>query len=94
MRFSPNELRDRALAAIEEAAASAWAGETVPKSKALAFALAYLSNGAKERWPFDAFWKEVTSPPPGDRGHRDFGRTQSITAAVNGIYHQLEVKRP
>jgi hypothetical protein len=85
-RFAPDHLRDMALAAIEEAAA-ADAGQIV-RTKALRFALAYLwTVSGGERWPFDNFWSALDGP-------EDFGRAQSINAALNAIYRALGVPRP
>ena len=84
-------LRDKALAAVEEAAQEAQ-DRALPKSLQLRFTLSFLSNFGAERWPFDTFWKAVTSAPDGDLAAR-FGRHQSITSGINGIYHQVGVKR-
>ena len=85
-------LRDKALLAIEEAATAAQRAP-LPRTMTLRFTLAFLSNFATERWPFDQFWKEATGPVP-DNGAQRFGRHQAINAAVSGIYHQLGLKRP
>jgi hypothetical protein len=84
-------LRDKALAALEEVAAEALK-EPVPKSLSLRFTLAFLSNFAEERWPFDEMWKAATEPK--SYGHLEFGRHQSLNSALAGIYHQLGLKRP
>ncbi|MFC7499029.1 hypothetical protein ACFQRC_07315 [Enterovirga sp. GCM10030262] len=63
------------------------------KSVMLRFLLAFLANGAKERWPFDNFWRDATTPPPDTRDCIVFGRRQSLTNAMAGIYDQLGLKR-
>lgn len=88
------ELRDKALAAVEEAAsAAADRHEVVPKSKALGFAMAFLSNFADDRVQLDGLWRAITNPPDGDTLADGFGRRQEITSCMNGIYGQLGVKR-
>jgi len=87
MGFGADQLRDKALAAIEEARQEAKAGP-VKRTKALAFALAYLwAYSRGERWPFDTFWRDVASP-------NDLGRTQSLQATMNAIYRVLGLERP
>ena len=77
-RFAPHELRDKALAAIEEAAERAKAGP-VERTKALSFALAYLwSTSGGERWPFDWFWESIAE-------EHDIGRTQNVWASLNAV---------
>jgi hypothetical protein len=46
--------------------------------QALRFALAFLSNFADERWPFDAFWRALS------KEHQQ-GRWQAANAALNAI---------
>jgi hypothetical protein len=58
MRFGMSELRERALAAVDEAAEQTKEGP-VRRSLALRFALAFLANFAEDRWPFDNFWRAV-----------------------------------
>ena len=57
-RFGMTELRERALAAIDEAADQSAKGP-VQRTLALRFALAFLANFAEERWPFDNFWRAI-----------------------------------
>ncbi|MEA3053508.1 MAG: hypothetical protein QOG72_2411 [Sphingomonadales bacterium] len=93
MRIALDELRDSALAALEEVATAAEAGP-VPKSSQLRFLLAFLAQYAEERWPFDAFWKAATNPAISAVDAHLFGRRQSLNAAAAGIYVQLGLKRP
>ncbi len=70
----------------EEAAASSHLG-TVPSSRGLALALAWLLHYGKEskspaRWPFEAFWRELAIAQTHDRW-------SGVNAAVNAIYLQL-----
>ena len=58
MRFGMSELRKRALAAVDEVAEQARSAP-VERQLALRFALAFLSNFADERWPFDSFLRAV-----------------------------------
>lgn len=71
------ELRERALAAVDEAAEQSSDGP-VPRTLALRFALAFLANFADEKWPFDNFWRAIASPI-------ELGRWQNANAARNAI---------
>jgi hypothetical protein len=84
------DLRDKALDAVEEAAREAQ-DRVLPKSAQLRFTLAFLGNFAQERWPFDAFWKAVTTPALNPTLAATFGRQQMITNGLNGIKQQLGV---
>lgn len=92
MRLADDDLRDRALAALEEVAAAAEAG-AVPKSPQLRFLLAFLARSAGERWPFDQFWRAATTPPISEVEAHRFGRRQLLDGAAAGIYLQLGLKR-
>jgi hypothetical protein len=72
-----SELREWALAAVDEAADQSNSGP-VERSLALRFALAFLANFADERWPFDNFWRAIATP-------NDRGRWQNANAARNAI---------
>jgi hypothetical protein len=62
-----DQLRVRALAAVDEAAAKSHK-EPVERTIALRFALAFLANFAgEERWPFDHFWKALQEPRDNER---------------------------
>lgn len=76
-RFGMSELRERALAAVDEAADRATEGP-VPRTLALRFALTFLANFAEERWPFDNFWRAIGSP-------NNKLRWQTANAARNAI---------
>jgi len=52
---------------------------------ALAFTLAWLANECDDRGMFDWFWKS--------RASEDVGRTQNMSAALNGIYRAVGEKR-
>jgi hypothetical protein len=78
------QLRERALAAIDEAATKSHKGP-VERTLALRFALAFLGNFSEERWPFDEFWKALQEP-------RDKERWASIIGARNGIYRVVGCK--
>jgi hypothetical protein len=88
-RFSSEQLRDKALQALEEACARAKDAPVAPTAE-LRFTLAYLANQAEERWPFDYFWKEATGQGSGPQT----GRLQSLNASLNGIYLQVGMQRP
>lgn len=59
--------------------------QKIAKTPEIAFLLAWLANGAKERWAFDWYWKALD-------GDNDIGRSQNMTAALNGI--RLALKLP
>jgi hypothetical protein len=59
-RFDTTELRERALAAVDEAADQS-ANGPVQRTLALRFALAFLANFADDRWPFDNFWRAIVT---------------------------------
>lgn len=80
--FAPEQLRDKAWAAIEEAAERSKTGP-VDRTKALAFALAYLwTYAGGERWPFTWFWQSLA-------GEHDIGRSQNVGASLNAIWRAL-----
>lgn len=85
-RFGMEQLRDKALHALEEVLEECRAAP-VRRTFALRFTLAFLANFAKdERWPFDRFWQAVTDP-------LDIARWQNANASLNGIYRLLGVRR-
>ena len=80
------QLRDKALHALEEVLEDCRAGP-VRRTIALRFTLAFLANFARhERWPFDRFWQAVADP-------LDIPRWQNANASLNGIYRLLGVRR-
>jgi hypothetical protein len=86
MGFAGEQLRDKALAALEEAAEQSRRG-AVARTKALAFALAYLwAFAGGERGMFVWFWRSVADP-------NDIGRSQNVNASLNGIYRALGLTR-
>ncbi|MGE5562725.1 MAG: hypothetical protein ACM3ZV_05370 [Bacillota bacterium] len=82
-RFGMADLRERALAAVDEAANQASDGP-VRRSLALRFTLAFLANFADERWPFDNFWQAIASS-------NDRARWQNANAARNAIRRSVGV---
>ena len=76
-QFGMTELREWALAAVDEAADQSKEGP-VHRSLALRFALAFLANFADERWPFDNFWRSIATV-------NERGRWQNANAARNAI---------
>ncbi len=84
VRFAPDELRDKALAAVEEAAEQAHSGP-IERSKALAFALAYLwAYAGGDRAPFVWLWQSLATVD-------DIGRRQNVNAALNGVRRALRL---
>jgi hypothetical protein len=81
-RFGMTELRDRALAAVDEAAELTKDGP-VRRSLALRFALAFLANFAEDRWPFDNFWRAVAVTD-------EKVRVATAVAARNAIYRSVK----
>jgi hypothetical protein len=77
MRFALSDLRDRALAPVDEGADQA-GNDPVTRSLALRFALAFLANIAEERWPFDNFWRTIATED-------DKVRSATAVAARNAI---------
>jgi hypothetical protein len=82
MGFAPHQLRDKALAAIEEAAARA-AARPPERSRALAFALAYLwAHAGGSRAPFVQLWRAFGI-------ENDIARSQNVVAALNAVRHAV-----
>lgn len=79
------DLRERALAAVDEAADQSNEGP-VRRTSALRFTLAFLANFAEERWPFDNFWQAIGSPI-------DRARWQNANAARNAIRRAVGVHK-
>jgi hypothetical protein len=76
------DLKERALAAVDEAASKSHQGP-VERTLALRFALAFLANFADERWPFDNFWKALKDP-------REKERWAMTIASRNAIYRAVD----
>lgn len=90
MRFSKEHLTFKALMALDEAAESTG---PVPRNFALRFALACLyATTAGDRWLFDDFWKQATSPAGADYVSA-LARRQSLTACLNGICRAAGMER-
>lgn len=86
MTFGADQLRDRALAALEEVADQS-RKEPIQRTRAIAIALAYLwAYGGRERGMFVWFWRSLTDP-------NDIGRSQNVNASLNGIYRALGLSR-
>ncbi len=83
-RFTDAQLQKRALAVLEDATNRAHKSK-LGEEPALAFVLAWLANQHDERDMFDWFWKS--------RASDDLGRTQNMSAALNGIYRVVGEKR-
>ena len=82
MGFGAEQLRDRALLALEEAVADARKHPIHP-TRASGFALAYLwAYGGGERGVFVWFWQSL----PHDN---DIGRSQNLNASLNAIYRAV-----
>jgi len=87
MRFSREQLRDKALAALDEAERQSHKGP-VARSRALAFALSYLwAQSSADRAMFVWFWQSLDGAEP-------IGRTQNVSASLNGIYRAIGRTRP
>lgn len=86
MGFALEQLRDKALDALEEAAGQS-RSRPVDRSKALAFALAYLwAYSPGDRTMFVWFWKSLAAAD-------DIGRSQTVNASLNGIYRAVGLVR-
>lgn len=88
-RLDRTQLRKLALEAIEEAAAASHLGP-VPRTRALALALAWLRHAATDDvlplWPFKSFWEALST-------ERTHDRWSAVNAAVNAIYLALGERR-
>jgi hypothetical protein len=89
-RLGSDRLRQLALEAIEEAAAASHI-DPVPRTRALALALAWLRHWGTDDvlplWPFKSFWEALGN----ERLH---DRWSAVNAAVNAIYLAVGVPRP
>jgi len=85
VRFPIDHLRGKALVALEEALEQSRLAP-VRRTWALRFALAFLSNFAADRDPFDEYWMalvELAQPP----------RYSAVNVALNRIYRAVGVER-
>ena len=79
-----DDLRTRAVAALEETAARSKAGP-VERTLLLRFTLAFLANFAERRQMFDWFWTSLAEP-------NDIRRTQNVHASLNGIRRAVGIR--
>ena len=95
MRFSTEQMKRKALSALEEAAAEAEKAPVRP-GHTLRFVLAFLyATGQGERWPYDGFWQAVTRRDGhSGGGAAAIGRSQTSNACLNAIYRDHGMKRP
>ena len=88
-RISENHLLKVALEAIEEAAAASHYG-SVPRTRGLALALAWLRHRSAPEplplWPFKSFWDGLAC-------EREHDRWSAVNAAANAIYLALGERR-
>jgi hypothetical protein len=82
MRFGMSDLRNRALAAVDEVAEQAQS-RAVDRQLALRFVLAFLANFTDERWPFDNFWRAIATPD-------EKVRRATVVAARNAIHRAVK----
>ena len=81
MRFGMSELRNWALAAVDDVAEQATVGP-VQRPVSLRFALAFLANFAEDRWPFDNFWRAIATQDEKVRGATVVASRNAIRRAV------------
>jgi hypothetical protein len=93
-RFTPEQLRDKALAALEEAVTQCKSKPLKP-TRTLRFALAFLGNRVADKTPFTEFWQAVQAK---DRAvNPQFAgvmRSASADGALYRIYVALGLQRP
>jgi len=77
-----SELRNWALAAIDDVAEQAKSGP-VQRPVSLRFALAFLANFTEDRWPFDNFWRAIAT-------EHEKVRTATVVAAQNAIHRGVK----
>ena len=86
MGFGPNELRSKALVALEDAVQECRYGQP-RRSFALRFALAYLwATSNADRAPFESFWRALGQP----KSPWSFGADDG---ALLALYRALGVER-
>lgn len=80
-----------ALEALEQVCAESRNG-AAPKTRTLAFALAYLwsVSGSDERWLYDGFWKAATGE---SEKFPNWSRFSEVTGFLTGIYRSLGLTR-
>ena len=94
MRFSPDQLRDKALDALEEVQ-SHLLQRPAEKSKALRFALAYLATEAADETPFVEFWRVATGDYDAEWGPQTAAGKRTADARMHllRIYAELGAER-
>jgi hypothetical protein len=88
MRFSPTDLRDKALLSLDEAYEEAQKGP-IAKSAALKLTLAVLANHLEDDWGPKTFWKVATNPQQNDTESAAIARRQSLQNAYAFIYRGI-----
>lgn len=87
MGLGAQQLREKALAALHEAAEES-AARPLRRSKALGFALAYLwALSGRDRPSFIWFWQSLAS-------ENDIGRSQNVKASLAAIHRAVGVPSP
>jgi hypothetical protein len=85
MRFTPDQLRNKALLALEEAVQETRYGQ-VRRTIALRFALSYLwASGTADRRCFDQFWSALQED--------HMWRFSAADQALSSIYKQIGLER-
>ena len=96
MTLTPNQLTLRPLLVLELVEDECRVAP-LPRSGMLQFVLAYLFSRTDggQRWLFDSLWKHATEPVAagGDTYAAQLGRSNGVTAALNGICRQVGVER-
>ena len=87
MGFGPDQLRDKALLALEDAVQEC-RYRAPRRSFAIRFALAYLwAYSGGERWPFDQLWRSLGDP-------MSPWSFSGANTDLNAIYRLLGLERP
>jgi hypothetical protein len=93
-RFTPEQLRDKALAALEEAVTHCRSKPLKP-TRTLRFALAFLGNKITDKTPFTEFWQAVqTNDQAVNPQFSRLIRSSSADGALHRIYVALGLQRP
>jgi hypothetical protein len=96
MRIDVEELKLKALLALEEGAMLVDQGKAVPNF-GLRLALAYLyAVGDGERWLFEDYWSGITGKAGKGQASdylEDVVRGAAVNAALNGIWRSVGVER-
>lgn len=92
MKIARHRLLFHALCVLDAAQERARRG-AVPASPSLRLALAILHLHGAQRSFIDDLWEALVRRSETGGGADAFGRSQQITAAINGISHQVGVDR-